>query len=297
MNYRHAFHAGNFADVLKHVVLARILEHLKRKPAPFRAIDLHAGVGLYDLAGEAAAKTGEWEAGIGKLYTPTSSALPLSAEAEALLMPWRKAVSAVNDGTRLVHYPGSPEIIRRLAREADRMTFNELHPEDHSTLARRFANESRAIITELDAWTALKAALPPPERRGLVLIDPPYEVQSESEQALAGLKEAHRRFATGTILLWYPIKGQADANAFARRAAALAIPKMMRVELNVRRADDRARLNGSGLILINPTWPLEDEIAGLLPELTSRLADPAGRYRGGWRADWLVDESGKRILD
>ena len=296
MNYRHAFHAGNIADVLKHVVLARMLEHQKRKPAPFRVVDVHAGTGLYDLTADAAARTLEWREGVGRLYADDGTALPLAAEAEALILPWRKAIAAVNDGTRLARYPGSPEIVRRLGRDEDRFVFNELHPEDHAALEDRFSREPRVRVTREDAWTALRANLPPPERRGLLLIDPPYEAAGETDRALAGLVEAHRRFATGTLALWYPVKGQADANAFARRAAELGLAKTLRIEIAVRRADDRARLNGSGLIIVNPTWPLDEELQVLLPALSERLADSSARFPGGWKRDWLVSERGERLL-
>ena len=289
MNYRHAFHAGNVADVVKHIALARILEHLKAKPRPFRVLDLHAGAGLYDLGGDAAARTGEWLSGVGRLYRAgTCEPDPLPGPAEALLLPWRRAVASVNDGARLARYPGSPEIARRLVREADRLVFNELHPEDHAALAARFAREARARVMRMDAWAAARALLPPPERRGLVLFDPPYEAPGEAAQALAGLAEAHRRFATGVLARWYPVKAQADANALARRAAALGLPKMLRAELTVRPAEPGTGLNGTGLIVINPPWTLEGELRILLPALAARLADPG--HRGRPRLDWLTGE-------
>jgi 23S rRNA (adenine2030-N6)-methyltransferase len=291
MNYRHAFHAGNFADVMKHAVLARIVEHLKKKPAPFRIADLHAGIGLYDLTGGEAERTGEWRDSVGRLYRDgTCVADALSAEAEALLAPWRKAVASVNDGGRLTRYPGSPEIARVLVRADDRLVFNELHPEDHAALAARFRREKRAKILHLDAWAAVRALLPPPERRGLILIDPPYEARDEAHRVVAALAEAHRRFATGVFCLWYPVKAQTDADALARAAAALALPKTLRAELTVRRADGAERLNGSGMILVNPPWGLDEELAILLPALAARLADVSARHAGGARLEWLVGE-------
>lgn len=292
MNYRHAFHAGNFGDVLKHAVLARLLEHLKAKPAAFRVVDVHAGIGLYDLAGAEAERTGEWRNGVGRLYEAGSARpLPLAAPAEALLAPWRLAVATVNDGARLLHYPGSPEIVRRLMRNQDRLFANELHVEDHQTLARRYAADRRVRVTGLNAWVALKGLLPPPERRGLTLIDPPYEAADDALRAIDGLAEAHRRFATGVYLLWYPIKAQADAHALARRIAALGLPKTLRAELTVRRADRRDAMNGAGLILVNPPWKIERELKQLLPALAERLADPDARLPGGWRLEWLVGEA------
>jgi 23S rRNA (adenine2030-N6)-methyltransferase len=291
MNYRHAFHAGNFADVMKHAVLARILEHLKKKPTPFRVIDLHAGVGLYDLANGEAQRTGEWRDGVGRLYRDGScDADPLPAEAEALLAPWRKAVASVNDGARLTHYPGSPEIARILVRTDDRLVFNELHAEDHATLAGRFRREKRSKVLRLDAWTAAKALLPPPERRGLILIDPPYESRDEVPRAAAALAQAHRRFATGVFCLWYPLKAQTGADALARAIAALGLPKTFRVEMSVRRADRAERLNGSGLILVNPPWGLDEELETLLPALAARLADSSARHAGGAGLEWLAGE-------
>ncbi len=289
MNYRHAFHAGNFADVLKHVVLARILEHLKVKPAPFRVFDLHAGTGLYDLTADEAERTGEWRDGVGRLYREDTCAPdPLPGPAEQLILPWRKALAAVNDGARLARYPGSPEIARRLTRDGDGLVFNELHPADYGALADRFGREKRAKLFQMDAWIAAKALLPPAERRGLVLMDPPYEVADEAGAALTGLAEGHRRFATGAFCLWYPVKAQADANALARRAAALRLPKMLRVEMTVRRADKRDRLNGAGLILVNPPWLLEAELKLLLPALAERCADREARFDGSWRLEWLA---------
>jgi 23S rRNA (adenine2030-N6)-methyltransferase len=291
MNYRHAFHAGNFADVMKHITVARVVEHLKKKPAPFRVIDVHAGTGLYHLDSDEAERTGEWREGVGRLYRDgTCDPAPLSASAEPLLAPWRKAIASVNDGLRLQRYPGSPEIVRLLTREQDRLALNELHPEDYAALVARYRREERAKTLQLDGWTAVKALLPPPERRGLVLIDPPYEAPGEVRRAVDALREAHRRFATGVLCLWYPVKAQADADSLARTAAALALPKTLRAELTVRRADGGDKLNGSGLILINPPFGLEAELRILLPPLAARMADASARFRGGARVEWLVEE-------
>ncbi len=291
MNYRHAFHAGNFADVMKHAVVVRILQHLKQKPTPFRIVDLHAGAGLYDLTSDEAERTGEFREGAARLYRDGScEPEPLPAGAEALLAPWRKAIAAVNDGSMLARYPGSPEIARILARPQDRLAFNELHPDDHAALAARFRRERRATILRMDAWSAARALLPPPERRGLVLIDPPYEAAGEAGRALAALADARRRFATGNLCLWYPVKAQANADALAHSAGALGLPKTLRAELTVRRADRPERLNGAGLILINPPWRLADELAVLLPALAQRLGDRAARFPGGARLEWLVGE-------
>ena len=216
MNYRHAYHAGNFADVLKHAVLALVIEHLKLKPAPFRVIDTHAGVGVYDLGAEEAQKTGEWREGIGRIV---SADLP--PDAAAALAPYLGVVRGLNaqiarEGT-LTRYPGSPLLARRLMREGDHLVVNELHPEDNIALRKLFGHDPQTKVLELDGWTALKSLLPPKERRGVVLVDPAYEQPGELERLVQGLKEAARRFATGTILLWYPIK---DVTAIAQLAPA-----------------------------------------------------------------------------
>jgi 23S rRNA (adenine2030-N6)-methyltransferase len=292
MNYRHAYHAGNFADVMKHIALARIIERLKAKPAPFRVIDLHAGAALYDLAGDEAGRTGEWREGVGRLYRDgTCAPEPLPDRVEELIAPWRQAVASVNDGVRLARYPGSPEIARRLARGGDRLVFNELHPEDFQALAARFRRERRVKVLQLDAWIAAKGLLPPPERRGLVLIDPPYEERDEAARALAAIAGGYRRFSGGLFFLWYPVKAQADANALARRAAALGIPKLLRAEMTVRRANKGDRLNGSGLMLVNPPWRLNEELGAILPSLAERLADREARFPGGSRLEWLTGEA------
>ena len=170
MNYRHAFHAGNFADVLKHAVLARIVAHLGLKPAPFRYLDTHAGAGVYDLSSEAAQRTGEWRGGIGRLHDEA-----LAPAAEAVLEPYRRALARVDPERTLRLYPGSPEIVRALARQEDRLLLVEKHPEEAAALRYRFGGDARVRVVERDGWTALGAFLPPKERRGLVLVDPPFE--------------------------------------------------------------------------------------------------------------------------
>src|SRR5262245_43908405 len=175
MNYRHAYHAGNHADVLKHVVLAWMIERLKGKAGPFRVLDSHAGIGVYDLTGEAAGRTGEWRDGDGRLYDENGRALPPKPAAEAVLAPWRRAVAAVNEDGALRFYPGSPEIARLGLRSHDRLALNELHPEDHARLVSAYRRDTRVRITRLDAGLVVKAQLPPPERRGIILIDPAYE--------------------------------------------------------------------------------------------------------------------------
>jgi 23S rRNA (adenine2030-N6)-methyltransferase len=274
VNYRHAFHAGNFADVLKHAVLVRILLHLRGKEAAFRTIDTHAGIGRYDLSGETPNRTGEWRNGIAKLFEN-----PPPGEAAELIAPYLDLVRAQNEAGELRHYPGSPAIIQALARPQDRMQFCELHPEDFATL-RRNLRDPRASITEIDGWTALRAYLPPKERRGLVLIDPAFEEPGEFARLADGLAEAHRRWATGVFILWYPIKDRDEAHRFERRMAGLQIARMLRAELSVGIQPKPEALHACGLMIVNPPWRLEDELKILLPALQAALAaNGDGRYR------------------
>jgi 23S rRNA (adenine2030-N6)-methyltransferase len=271
MNYRHAFHAGNAADVLKHAVLAASIRHLLGKDTPFRYLDTHAGAGVYDLSGEEALRTGEWQSGIGRL-----AATRLDEAAEAVLAPYRQVVAALNPDGELQAYPGSPELVRLLARPVDRLTLVEKRPDEAARLGARYARDRRVTAIELDGWTALNAYVPPPERRGVVLVDPPFEQPGEFFRLRDGLVRAHRKWPTGTYLLWYPIKDVMDAEAFARDIAATGIPKVLRAELLVRRPQDTARLNGSGMIVVNPAWTLERDLGVLLPQLAALLADGAG---------------------
>lgn len=281
MNYRHAFHAGNFADVLKHAVIALVLQHLVRKATPFRVVDVHAGRGLYDLAGEAAERTGEWRRGIGRLVGAGVPAL--DAAAETALAPWRMAVKAVNADGMLRYYPGSPLIARALLRPGDRLIANELHPVERIALEAALAGERRAKVLNLDAWTALKALLPPPERRGLVIIDPPFEAAGEFDRLAAGVRRAQDRFATGTYVIWYPLKDLAAAAAFLRRLKA---PKRLVAELRVARPTPDGPLSACGVAVLNPPWTLEADLRALLPALVRRLAVGDG---AGWHLAALAE--------
>jgi 23S rRNA (adenine2030-N6)-methyltransferase len=285
MNYRHAYHAGNFADVVKHAVLALVIEHLKLKPAPFRVIDTHAGIGLYDLSSEPAQKTGEWREGIGRVMQAE-----LAPPVANLLAPYLGVVRALNADGPLLRYPGSPLIARALMRDADRLIVNELHPEDQQELKALFGRERQVKVMELDAWTAVKALLPPPERRGVVLIDPAFEEAGELDRLVAALSEAAKRFAGGTYLLWYPIKELRPVAAFRRNVAALALPKAMAIELIIRAGDDETRLNGAGLIAVNAPFTLATNLKILLPELARVLAQGKG---AGFRLEELGSEAAK----
>jgi 23S rRNA (adenine2030-N6)-methyltransferase len=280
MNYRHAYHAGNFADVVKHLVLALVIDYLKRKPAPFRIIDTHAGSGRYDLNAEAAAKTREWEAGIGRLIGVEAAPLPPAAAAR--MAPYLDAVRAENGGSALRVYPGSPLIARRLMRQQDRLVLNELHPEEHARLETTLGGDFRVKVLALDGWLALKAQLPPKERRGVVLIDPPFEQEGELVRVVEGLAEGLRRFATGVYLAWYPIKAPKPIAKLHRAVATLTADmpadKALRVELMLRRPTDPDRLNGCGLVVINAPHTLAGDLSVVLGEIARRLSDDAAGY-------------------
>ncbi len=282
MNYRHAFHAGNFADVFKHAVLCRILDYLRAKPAPFRVIDTHAGAGLYDLAGSEASCGGEWRDGIARLM-----AAPLAAPVAALLAPYLEVVGALNERDRLKAYPGSPALARAWLRPQDRLIVCEVEPQAAAALRQNLRGDVRIKTLEIDGWTALGAYVPPKERRGLVLVDPPFEEDSDFHRLSHGLAEAHRKWATGIYALWYPIKDRGEPDALAKRLRRSGIAKMLRAELNVAPLSDPTRLNGCGMILVNPPWTLESELSVLLPALAGVLARDG---KGAFRLDWLTRE-------
>ncbi|MTJ81156.1 MAG: 23S rRNA (adenine(2030)-N(6))-methyltransferase RlmJ [Telmatospirillum sp.] len=275
MNYRHAYHAGNFADVVKHIALSLVLTHLRRKDTPFCVIDTHAGIGLYDLAGVEAGKTGEYQEGIVRLLATTG--LPEG------LAPYLAAVRAANPGwPDLRHYPGSPMIARESLRPGDRLALVELHPEDVISLRRLFGHDRQVGVHEGDAYQALKALLPPKERRGLVLIDPPFEVKDEFQRIARGLTQALKRWERGIYGIWYPIKDPAPVERFLSEVAAFGLP-CLTAEFYRQPPDNPERLNGCGLLVVNPPWKLDEDLALLLPDLSRRLdaTGPAG-------VRWLV---------
>jgi 23S rRNA (adenine2030-N6)-methyltransferase len=276
VNYRHAYHAGNFADVLKHAVLTRVIEYLKRKETPFRVVDTHAGCGRYALDSTEAAKTGEWRGGIGRLLG--ADAGPLPEQPARLLAPYLDAVRAENAPGALGFYPGSPLLARRLMRAQDTLVANELHPQDRELLEAAIGRERNVKLMGLDGWVALKALLPPRERRGIVLIDPPFEAEGEFERLTEGLAQGLRRFRGGIYLLWYPIKDPAPVLRWHKALAAVGGPELLLVELMIRGGSAPDRLNGCGLVVANPPFALREELAAILPELTRRLAEGSGAH-------------------
>jgi 23S rRNA (adenine2030-N6)-methyltransferase len=276
MNYRHAFHAGGPADVVKHAVLTRILLHLRNKPAAFRVIDTHAGAGRYDLRGPEATRSPEWRHGIERLL-----AAPIDGEAGALLAPYLDAVRSLNFGDQLATYPGSPAIARALLRSQDRLTACEIEPNAAAALAHSLGRDRRFRVVAIDGWTALNAYVPPPERRGVVLIDPPFEAVDEFSRLAQALESAHRKWATGIFLVWYPTKGRQDPDVLVRRLRRSAIPKVLRIELDFAVRREPERLGGTGLIVVNPPWMLAEEAEVLLSFF-------AKVFVGRGRVDWVA---------
>jgi 23S rRNA (adenine2030-N6)-methyltransferase len=271
MNYRHAFHAGGPADVIKHAVLARILVYLREKPATFRVIDTHAGAGLYDLRGPEASRNPEWRDGIQRLLNGA-----LDDKALALLAPYLDVVASLNAPGKLARYPGSPLLIRTLLRPQDRLVACELEPTAAAALAHNLGRDRRVRTVAIDGWIALNAYVPPPERRGLVLIDPSFERADEFMKLAQALEVAHRKWPTGVYLLWYPIKGRQEPDTLARRLQRSAIPKILRAEVTFGPTNEPGRLAGCGLVAVNAPWTLETELSAMLPTLARIFA---GAYR------------------
>ncbi|WP_458757988.1 23S rRNA (adenine(2030)-N(6))-methyltransferase RlmJ [Afipia sp. TerB] len=281
MNYRHAFHAGNFADVIKHVVLARILTYLQEKPAAFRVIDTHAGAGLYDLGGNEAMRSGEWRTGIARVMQAR-----FSEAAGNLIAPYLDIVRAFNPQRDLTAYPGSPLVARALMRPQDRMVACEIQPDARKQLIAALRKDTQARVVDLDGWTALPAFVPPNERRGVVLIDPPYESRDEFARLADGFAEAFAKWPNGVYMLWYPIKERRAADALAKRVAGAmqeagaAADKCLRVEFSVAPQTAESGLVSAGLLIANPPWTLAADLKLILPELEKPLGlGGAGRYR------------------
>lgn len=264
LSYRHAFHAGNHADVLKHIVLALIIDYLKQKEKPLWYIDTHAGAGRYALDSVEAKKNAEYTRGITRLLEQRE-ALP------TLLQPYLAVLDAEHRVSPNL-YPGSPVFAAELLREQDRLRLFEMHPQDSATLRDNLEYDRRVIIADSDGFAGLKALLPPPSRRALVLIDPPYELKEDYARVLTSMQEALRRFATGTYAIWYPLLPRAEAARLPQQLATLAAPAL-RIELRVTEPQGEFGMYGSGMFVINPPWLLHDQMKIVLPLLQSLLGE------------------------
>jgi 23S rRNA (adenine2030-N6)-methyltransferase len=276
MNYRHVFHAGNFADCMKHALVLALMRMLTEKPAPLFVLDTHAGTGQYDLASDAAARTKEAAGGIARLLDDTPPAL-------ADYVGTVRALGFDPPAGRL--YPGSPMLVQALLRDGDQMACCELHPEDHARLRGRFRGDPRIAVHKRDAWEGLKALLPPKQKRGLVLIDPPFEDPSEFTRLRDGLGLAETRFRTAVLAAWYPIKHRAPVRAFLD---GLTTRDTIACELLLRAPLDPARLNGCGLVVVNAPWRFQERAQAILDALYDRLGEPGAG--GGAMITRVTDE-------
>ena len=283
MNYRHAYHAGNFADVLKHILLIELVEHLKKKPTPFFYLDTHAGGGTYDLSLGESQRSGEYKQGIGRLLELPDTALPEEARRYVHLVrdcagPRRSAITA---------YPGSPRIVAKLRRPKDRLVLAETHAREAQSLRTLFAGQKYVAIVEGDGYAALKAQVPPREHRGLVLIDPPYEADTEFDRVVAALELGYERWPAGMYCVWYPLSDRASPLRFRRHVERTGLRKVLGCSLSVLPDDAPVGLRGSGLVIVNPPWLLDERLSELLPDL-HRLLVPAGA--GGTSVEWWTGE-------
>lgn len=269
--YRHAFHAGNHADVLKHIVLLRLLRHMNLKVKAYRVVDTHAGAGLYALDSAEALKKGEYLQGVARLWERTD--LP-EAVADYL-----QCVRACNTDAALRRYPGSPWLAQRLLRSQDQLRLFELHPADHRLLSEVFASARGVELQQRDGFAALKSQLPPPSRRGLVLIDPSYEGLGDYTRVLEAMRDALKRFADGMYMIWYPLVGKPGADALVQGLKTLAPSGWVHARLSVQATDALGYgLAGSGVVVINPPYTLHAQLQLVLPWLTDALAQHAGTH-------------------
>lgn len=278
LSYRHSFHAGNHADVLKHIVQSLILNALQQKETPLVYHDTHSGVGRYDLTHEWSEKTGEYKQGIGRLWQQTDT--------PAAIDSYLDAVKALNQGDELRYYPGSPRIAHAHLRSQDRMVLSELHPSDYPLLEQEFARDRQVAIYKQDGFARLKASLPPKERRGLVLIDPPYELAKEYRDVVQAIAQSHKRWSTGIYAIWYPVVNRCDIEDMLDGLAKLGIRKILQIELGVAPDTNQRGMTASGMIVINPPWKLESEMQTILPFLKQAIAPATGHFK----VEWVVPE-------
>ncbi|MBL4284477.1 23S rRNA (adenine(2030)-N(6))-methyltransferase RlmJ [Vibrio fluvialis] len=278
LSYRHSFHAGNHADVVKHIVQSLILSALQLKDKPFVYHDTHSGVGRYDLTHEWSEKTGEYKQGIARLWQQT--------EVPEDIHSYLDAIKALNDDGELRYYPGSPRVARAHLRSHDRMVLTELHPSDYPLLEQEFHRDRQVAIFKEDGFARLKGSLPPKERRGLVLIDPPYELAKEYRDVVQAIAQSYKRWATGIYAIWYPVVNRCDIDDMIEGLQGLGIRKILQIELGVSPDTNERGMTASGMIVINPPWKLESQMQSILPFLKEAIAPATGHYK----VEWIVPE-------
>lgn len=278
-SYRHIYHAGNFADVAKHVILTLLVDAMQRKDSPFCYLDTHAGIGRYDLNSLQAQQTGEFHHGVERIF---NAAHPPEPVANYLII-----VRQFNQGEQLLSYPGSPRFVRALLRNQDRMVLSELNPADNAALKREFSGDRQVAVHLKDAYQGLRAFLPPREKRALILIDPAYERKDEYQRLIEGITEAYARFPTGVYAIWYPIMSRSLVNRFYTDLQATGLRRLLRTEILIREESERTQMSGSGMIIINPPWQIDLQLADLLGWLANELqCEPGAKAR----VDWLTEE-------
>ncbi|MEH0389260.1 23S rRNA (adenine(2030)-N(6))-methyltransferase RlmJ [Vibrio mimicus] len=278
LSYRHSFHAGNHADVLKHIVQSLILNSLQQKEKPFVYHDTHSGVGRYDLTHEWSEKTGEYKQGIARVWQQDNIPVELDS--------YLDAIRQLNQGETLRYYPGSPRVARAHLREQDRMVLTELHPSDYPLLEQEFHRDRQVSIYKEDGFARLKASLPPQERRGLVLIDPPYELAKEYRDVVQAIAQSYKRWATGIYAIWYPVVNRCDIDDMLEGLQGLGIRKILQIELGVSPDTNERGMTASGMIVVNPPWTLESQMQTILPFLKQAIAPATGHYK----VEWVVPE-------
>jgi 23S rRNA (adenine2030-N6)-methyltransferase len=277
LSYRHSYHAGNFADVLKHIVLVEILEYMTHKDKVFDYIDTHAGAGLFSLESEHATRLNEYAGGIARL----------EAKDWPELASYFEIISHYNDNGTLAYYPGSPMFASHFLRHGDRAWLYELHPADFDLLNSNIGRDRQVRVKQEDGFKGLLSLLPPLSRRGLVLIDPPYEVKTDYQQVVKTVVLAHKKFATGIYALWYPVVDRVRIDQLEKSFISSGIKDIQVFELAIAPDSHASGMTSSGMIVINPPWTLMDKMSRVLPKLVSALSDDAGAY---YRCEVLVDE-------
>ncbi|WP_392561551.1 23S rRNA (adenine(2030)-N(6))-methyltransferase RlmJ [Orbus sturtevantii] len=267
LSYRHSYHAGNHADVLKHCVLSLCIESLKQKDKPFLYLDTHSGAGRYLLQGEHSTKTGEYLSGIAKVWQ--QQPIPET------LTPYLSVLKYYNRSETLKYYPGSPLIAKQLLRPQDKLLLTEIHSSDYPLLRQEFNKDHRAQVSRADGFLQLKSKLPPESRRGLILIDPSYEIKDDYQKIPHELKEGYKRFATGTYLIWYPVVNRRQTQAMIDGIINTGIKRILQIELAIRPDNNQKGMTASGMIVVNPPWKLHQQMQEILPWLKSIL-DPQG---------------------
>lgn len=280
LSYRHAFHAGNHADVLKHTVLMLVLDYVTQKDKPFLYVDTHSGAGLYDLHEDWADKNREYETGIARIWQQESVNWPQG------MLTYLRAIQDLNPHGELREYPGSPWLAQSMLREQDKARLFELHRNEYQNLHALFARNKQINTEQRDGFQSLGAVLPPAERRAVVLIDPSYEVKADYQTVVQAVKAAHKKFATGVYLIWYPVVNRKWANKLERDFMDSGMRNILLAELAVRADAEESGMTASGMIVINPPWQLTDSLKNVLPFLQKELAEAGG----GFRLEQLVAE-------